>query len=344
MSDRSIVFNPFSFSGYSLSNRLVVSSLCRMRAVDGVATPMMATYYAQRASAGLLISEPTLVSPTTTEYSTCPGIYNYEQVKAWRNVTEAVHDRGGKMFLQLWHGEGISPRLLEQKYYQDLDSCYQSDVELIRVVQQMRKGAQNALAADFDGVEINAAFGYILDALIPLTHYQTPEAARNERDRRTELLTNLVDAIASVWDYERVGVRICPSNLFCGNSDPDPESSFYYLIDALNIYQLAYLHLVEPPKDKSFLAIPHEQVSDLFRPIYKGTLIIEGDDNIERAIATVADRQADLISVERLAIANPDLVLRLQKNAPLNRIDNSTIYGGDERGYLDYPFLNVEDK
>ena len=136
-----------------------------------------------------------------------------------------------------------------------------------------------------------------------------------------------------------MGVKICPSNLFCGNGDSDPESSFYYLIDSLNVFQIAYLHLCEPPKGKSFLTIPCEKLTDLFRPIYKGTLIIEGNDDLERAIAIVNNADADLISFGRTAIANPDLPSRLKRNAPLNKVDPQTIYGGDERGYTDYPCI-----
>ena len=334
-----MIFSPCSLSVYTLDNRIVVTSPCRMRSQLGVPTPMMTTYYAQRADAGLIVSEPTLVSPTTAEYDTCPSIYNYEQIEAWRNVTKAVHKKGGKIFLQLWHGEGIAPQILEQKHYDKIDSCYDDRVKLTKIIQQLRRGAQNALAADFDGVEINAAFGYILDTLMPLAHFKDAEVARNERERRIELLTDLVDAIASVWDYERVGVKICPSNLFCGSNDSDPESSFYYLIDALNVFQLAYLHLSEPPKGKSFLTIPCDKLTDLFRPIYKRTLIIEGDEDIEGAIATVNHRDADLISFGRTAIANPDLPSRLKQNAPLNQVDPQTIYGGDERGYTDYPCI-----
>jgi N-ethylmaleimide reductase len=311
-----------------------------MRAVNGVPTAMMETYYAQRASAGLIISEPTLVSPTTPEYSSCPGIYNYEQVVAWRKVTKAVRDRGGKIFLQLWYGEGISPSCLEKKYFDFVvDNDDKNRIDLLEVVRKLRRGAQNALAADFDGIEINAAFGYILDTLESLEHYKNPEFAKSERDHRTELLADVFDSVATVWDFERVGIRLCPSNLYSGNNDADPEPAFYYMIDSLNIYDFAYVHLLEPPKEKSFLTIGYKKVSDLFRPIYKGNLIVEGDENPEEAIYVLVNQNANLISFDRAFVANPDLPRRLQENAPLNPLDVGTIFGGDEKGYMDYPFL-----
>ena len=289
-----------------------------MRAVDGVPSPMMETYYAQRASAGLIISEPTLVSPSTPEYSNCPGIYNYEQIVAWRKVTKAVRDRGGKIFLQLWYREGISPLDLEQKYYSSTANTNSSPIDLLEVVNKMRQGAQNALAADFDGVEINTAFGCVLDSLKLLQTYQNPEAQKSERNRRVDLIAEIVDSVGSVWDYERVGIRMCPSNIFSGNSNPDPEPPFYYVIDSLNVYNLAYLHLLEPPKNKSFLTIRYDKVSDLFRPISKDKLIVEADDNPEIGIASIVNKKADLISFERAFLTNPELPKCLEKNAPLN--------------------------
>ncbi|MBV6628249.1 MAG: alkene reductase [Rivularia sp. (in: Bacteria)] len=338
MTNRNIVFNPISLRAYNFKNRVVMSSPSRMRAVDSVPSPMMQTYYAQRASAGLIISEPTLVSPSTSEYSTCPGIYNYEQVVAWRKVTKAVRDRGGKIFLQLWYREGISPLDLEQKYYTSVNTS-NKPIDLLEVVSKMRKGAQNALAADFDGVEINTAFGCVLDSLQPLQTYQNPEAQKSERNRRVELISDIVDSVGCVWDYERVGVRMCPSNIFSGNKNSDPEPPFYYVIDLLNVYNLAYVHLLEPPKNKCFLTIKYEKVSDLFRPIYKGKLIVEADEDPERGIATVVSKKADLISFGRTFVANPDLPKRLERKAPLNPLDIKKIYGGGEKGYVDYPFL-----
>lgn len=341
MTERNIVFSPVSLRAYDLKNRIVMSCPSRMRAINSVPSPMMETYYAQRASAGLIITEPTLVSPSTPEYSSCPGIFSYEQIVAWRKVTKAVRDRGGKIFLQLWYREGISPLDLEQKYYSSVaDIVPNNPVNLLEVVNEMRKGAQNALAADFDGVEINTAFGCILDSLKPLGHYENPEARKSERNRRVDLIAEIIDSVGSVWDYERVGIRMCPSNIFSGNKNPDPEPPFYYVFDSLNVYGLAYVHLLEPPKRECFLTIKYERVSDLFRPIYKGKLIVEADKNPEIGITTIVEKQADLISFGRLFVANPDLPKRLEKNAPLNLLDIKTIYGGGEKGYIDYPFLS----
>lgn len=340
MNRKSLVFSPVSLRAYTLSNRIVMSSPSRMRAVNGVPRSMMVTYYAQRASAGLIISEPTLVSPTTPEYSNCPGIYNYEQILAWRKVTKAVRDRGGKIFLQLWYGEGISPLYLEQKYYDfKVDSPGKSRSQLQEIVLQLRKGAQNALAAEFDGVEINGALGYILDRYLPLNPNLSFEENRADRERRTDIFTDIVDAVGSVWDCDRVGIRLYASNLYNGNSHPDPEPTFYYLIDALNFFNLAYVHLITPPRDKSFLVSDYDLITDIFRPIYRGTIIIEGEDNPKKAIHAIDKGDTNLISFSRSFIANPDLPQRLQENAPLNAIDSETIYGGDEKGYIDYPFL-----
>ena len=339
MTERNIVFSPITLRAYDLKNRIIMSSPSRMRAVDGIPSSIMETYYAQRASAGLIISEPTLVSPTTSEYRCCPGIYSYDQVLAWRKVTKAVRDRGGKIFLQLWYCEGISPLDLEQKYYDYTVNINSNPIDLLEVANKMRRGAQNALAADFDGVEINTAFGCVLDSLKPLGDYDNPEVQKSERNRRVDLIAEIVDSVASVWDYERVGIRMCPSNIFSGNKNSDPEPPFYYVIDCLNIYNLAYVYLLEPPKIKSFLTIEYEKVSDLFRPIYRGKLIVEADENPEKGIATIVNKKADLISFEKLFVANPDLPKRLEKKASLNLLDIKTIYGGGEKGYIDYPFL-----
>lgn len=339
MTERNIAFSPVSLRAYNFKNRIIMSSPSRMRAINGVPSSMMETYYAQRASAGLIISEPTLVSPSTSEYSSCPGIYSYEQVIAWRKVTKAVRDRGGKIFLQLWYREGISPLDLEQKYYTKINSVASKSIGLLEVAIEMRRGAQNALAADFDGVEINTAFGCVLDRLQSSKPHLSPEEEKNERSRRVDLIAEIVDSVGSVWDYERVGIRMCPSNIFSGNKNPDPEPPFYYVIDSLNLYNLAYVHLLEPPKNKSFLTIKYEQVSDLFRPIYKGKLMVEADENPEKGITNIVNKQADLISFATTFVANPDLPKRLEKNAPLNSLDIKTIYGGGEKGYTDYPFL-----
>ena len=346
MSDRTVLFSPISLKAYTFNNRIVMSSPSRMRAVNNVPQPIMETYYAQRASAGLIISEPTLVSPVNTaKHNSCPGIYSYEQVEAWRKITKAVRDRGGKIFLQLWYGEGISPQDLDCQSY----SCDREDPDsepnlaenggILEVISKLRQGAQNALAADFDGVEINAAFGYILDCFSPLVHYQTPEAARDDRDLRTNLLSDVIDSVASVWDFERVGVRICPGNIFSGDGESDPESGFYYIIDSLNYFKLAYVHLIEPSLNKSFLTIEYEHITEIFRPIYKDTLIIEGDRNPKQANIIVDRNNADLISFQNAFVANPDLPQRLKQNTPLNILDAEAIYGGAEQGYIDYPFL-----
>ena len=242
--------------------------------------------------------------------------------------------------MQLWHGAGISPKYLEQKYYDfEVESEPNNSHKLFDIIDQIRKGAQNALAADFDGVEINAAFGHIFDRYLPPRHNQYSLQAQEDRDRRMEMLLNLADIIGHVWDFERVGVRICPTNIYSGNHCFDPDLEFYSGVESLNSYPLAYVHVLEPPQGKSVLAVQHERLSKLIRPIYYGNLMIEGDNNPERAFSTIANNQADLVSFETATIANPDLPQRLQQNAPLNTLDRKTIHGSDKKGYIDYPFL-----
>jgi len=375
MSNEVNLLSPVKVGLYELRNRLVMAPLTRNRAEAGnVPGALNATYYAQRASAGLIITEASQVSPQGLGYPSTPGIYSQEQVEGWRLVTNAVHERGGRIFLQLWHvgrishpslqpdgalpvapsaiapsGEAstfegsqpfVTPRALETE-------------EMPGIVEQYRKGAENALAAGFDGVEIHSANGYLLDQFLQDGSNQRTDQYGGSIENRARLLVEVTEAVTSVWGAERVGVRLSPTGTFNSMYDSNPAALFSYVASALNRFGLAYLHLVEPRADADALKRWAKDIGNLddkevglaaryFRPIFTGTIISAGGYDREQGNAVLAAGDADLVAYGRLFIANPDLPERFALNAPLNTPDRSSFYGGDERGYTDYPSLELQ--
>nr|WP_290224746.1 alkene reductase [Trichocoleus desertorum] len=351
---------------YELPNRLVMAPLTRNRAGAGdVPGALNATYYAQRASAGLIVSEASQVSPQGLGYPSTPGIYSPEQVAGWRLITEAVHAKGGRIFLQLWHVGRISHPSLqpdgalpvapsaiapagEAATYEGMKPFVTPRAleshEIPGIVEQYRQGAQNALEAGFDGVEIHAANGYLIDQFLrDGTNHRTDEYG-GSIENRARFLLEVTEAVVSVWGGDRVGVRLAPSGSFNDMSDSDPVATFSYVAEALNRFNLAYLHIVEPRADDNFTAgTPASRLTTgYFRSIFKGTLIAAGGFDRESGNAVIANGEADLVAYGRLFIANPDLPERFAIDAPLNPADRSTFYGGDERGYIDYPALSLQ--
>ncbi len=366
MNSTTNLFSPVNLGTHTLQNRIVMAPMTRLRAVDSIPNSVMATYYAQRASAGLIITECTMVSPLSNGYINCPGIYSQEQVKGWKQVTEAVHAKGGKIFLQLWHsgrvahtsllngelpvapsaipGEGTlhtpigkvtleTPRPLEER-------------EIPEIIEQFRQGAENAMDAGFDGVELHGAFGYLIDQFLQDGSNQRTDEYGGPIENRARFVLEVMAAVTSVWGGDKVGIKLSPSNTFYGMKDSDPKALFSYVIEKLNSFNLAYIHLMEPNE----IDLANRQVLNpvlpIFRPIYQGTIITNGGYDRQKGNDIVCANDADLVSFGKLFISNPDLPQRFQLEADLNTPNPKTFYGrgnGDlEVGYTDYPFLELQ--
>jgi N-ethylmaleimide reductase len=353
------LFSPVELGSYSIHNRMVMAPMTRLRAIDSIPQSLMATYYAQRASAGLIITECTMVSPLSNGYMNCPGIYSPEQVDGWQQVTDAVHNASGKIFLQLWHCGRIShPSLLEGK--QPVAPSAIAPIgelhtpvgkvametpralekhEISEVIEQFHSSAKNAKAAGFDGVELHGAFGYLIDQFLQDGSNQRTDEYGGSVENRARFLLEVVEAVSSIWGADRVGVKLSPSNTFYGMVDSNPKATFDYVLEALNPMSLAYVHLMEPSeidlKNRDVL----NPVTPLFRPVYQGTLISNGNYTYETANTALDNGNADLISFGKLFLANPDLPKRFRLNASLNKPDPKTFYSSGEAGYTDYAFL-----
>ncbi len=368
------LFQPAKLGRYGLPHRIVMAPLTRSRARQpgNVPIPLNACYYAQRASAALTISEATQVSMQGQGYAWTPGIHSREQIEGWRLVTEAVHEAGGLIFMQLWHvgrishpslqpdcmlpvapsaikpagqafienenGEGemvpfVTPRALQIE-------------EMPYLVQQYVRAARNAMKAGFDGVEVHAANGYLLDQFIQSSTNHRTDAYGGPVENRTRLLLEVVDAVTEVWDAGQVGVRISSFDTQNDISDEDPEATFGYIAERLDERKLAYLHMINPAlKAMEQGAAPGERARrmvDLVREKYDGMLMFAGGFDQESAESWLQQGKADLIAFGRKFISNPDLPLRFREGAPLNADDRSTYYGGGAKGYTDYLSLAQE--
>ncbi len=355
------LFTPLAVGEIDLPNRIVMAPLTRNRAGEGnVPHELNAEYYEQRASAGLIISEATQVTPQGLGYPNTPGIHSPQQVAGWRLVTNAVHARGGRIFLQLWHvgrishpslqpnGElpvapsAIAPRGDALTY--DGPKPFVSPralglEEIPGIIEQYRIGAQNAKKAGFDGVEIHGANGYLLDQFLRDGSNQRDDQYGGSIENRSRLMLEVAEAVLEIWPAGRVGVRLSPSGTFNDMHDSNPVVTFEYLVDALNRYRLSYLHLIEvSAKDMCHggKAVP----TRLFRDIYQGCIMVNGDYDGDRGNVVISNGEADLVSYGKRFIANPDLPERLRLNAPLNEPDETTFYGGGTEGYVDYPTLD----
>jgi len=351
------LFSPTRLGAYELRNCMVMAPLTRNRAGAGnVPRELNALYYEQRASAGLIITEASQVSPQGVGYPGTPGIHSREQVEGWKLVTRAVHQRGGRIFLQLWHVGRIShPSLQPDGKLPVAPSAIRpagdaftaaglqpfvtpralETQEIPGIVEQYRHGAINALAAGFDGVEIHAANGYLIDQFLRDGTNSRTDRYGGSLENRTRFLLEITSAVVGVWGANRVGVRFSPVSPFNDMSDSDPQQTFGYAVESLNRFRLAYMHVVEtsttdrqPPFD--FLSL---------RKAFNGAYIANGGYTRERARAALAAGRADLVSFGTLFLANPDLPARFASGATLNTPDPSTFYGGDEKGYTDYPSL-----
>jgi N-ethylmaleimide reductase len=329
--------------------------MTRNRAGPGnVPTPLNATYYAQRASAGLSVTEATQVSPQGVGYPNTPGIHTDGQVGGWRRVTTAVHAHGGRIFLQLWHGGRISHPSFQPGGAQPVaPSAVQprgkvltprgprpfvmpralETEEIPGVVRQFADGARRARDAGFDDVELHAANGYLIDQFLRDGTNHRTDGYGGSVENRARFLLEVTEAVCQVWGADRVGVRLSPVHSFNDMVDSDPERTFVHATERLSEHGLAYLHVIEHLTPEA----PEPLVTPLLRARFRGPLIVNGGYTQALAEAAVARGAADMVSFAKLFLANPDLPERFAEDAPLNEPDPSTFYGGDERGYTDYP-------
>jgi len=354
------LFEPTHLGSLELANRIVMAPLTRSRAVKGeVPNPLAVDYYRQRASAGLIITEATQVSAQGQGYAYTPGIFTDDQVAAWKKVTDAVHAEGGRIVLQLWHvgrvghpdlqpdgGLPVAPsaiRLDGQAFTEEGFKPHPTPRalaldEIADVVEQFRYGALRAKEAGFDGVEVHGANGYLLDQFLRDGTNQRTDSYGGSVENRARLVFEVLDAVTGVWGADRVGIRLSPFGTFNGMSDSDPVALFGHVIERLNGYGLAYLHIVERFPGTEVSADEKEALDDLRRR-FSGAFIGNGGYDATLAQDAVESGHADAIAFGRPFIANPDLVARLKQGAPLNEPDQATFYGGDHRGYTDYPTL-----
>jgi N-ethylmaleimide reductase len=363
MTEHLQLLQPYQLGPYTLNNHIVMAPLTRNRAAAGnVPQAINVEYYKQRASAGLIISEATQISPQGQGYPLTPGIHSPEQVAGWEKITQAVHQEQGLIFLQLWHvgrvshpslqpngGLPVAPSAIApignaatfegEKPYVTPHALETS--EIAGIVEDYRLAAKNAALAGFDGVEIHSANGYLIDQFLHDGSNQRTDAYGGSIENRSRFLLEVVEAVVSVWGSDKVGIRLSPSGKFGTMSDSDPKALFTHVVQELNRFDLVYLHLVEPRiQGNQNVADPDLALSsEYFRSIYKGTIISAGGYTRETAEATLTAGHADLIAFGRDFIANPDLPKRFALNAPLNPYNRDTFYGGGEKGYTDYPYL-----
>ena len=361
------LLSPVRLGALALKNRVVMAPLTRCRADNPgfIPTPMMVEYYAQRASAGLIISEGTIVSPQGRGYPYTPGIWSDAQVTGWQAVTEAVHAAGGLIVCQLWHCGRLSlpdfhdgqppvaPSAVDPAWEMFSGEGPQRTVtphalsrdEIKAIVGDFRRAAQNAMAAGFDGIEIHSSNGYLFHQFFSAQSNLRDDEYGGSHENRARFFFEVLDAIGEVMSFDRVGFRLNPMlNRFHGfKVDHDTVPMWEYVVRRANDYGLAFLHLTEPlhPKQIADTAGVLSDVGAHFRPIATMPLITNGGLDQAKGEARLNAGLADAVAYGQAWIANPDLVERFARHAPLNKPDASTFYQGGAQGYLDYPTLNA---
>lgn len=356
----STLFQPYPLGPLTLANRIVMAPLTRNRAGAGLApSPLAATYYAQRASAGLIITEATQISAQAQGYQDTPGLYTQDQIDGWRKVTDAVHARGGRIFVQLWHVGRIShvdlqpgnaapvsasairaqTKTFVHNGFVDVSEPRALEIdELPAIVNDFRQAAANAIAAGFDGVEVHGANGYLLEQFIKDGANQRTDAYGGSIENRARLLLEVTAAVAAEIGADRTGVRlspVSPANAIATISDP--QRQYDYIVDQLSALRVVYLHVVEGATGGQRNVAPFDY--DGLRRRFTGTYLANNGYDLELANAHLAGGKADLFAFGRAFISNPDLVERLKTGAPLNALNPATLYGGGAEGYTDYPGL-----
>lgn len=362
--DTSVLFSPFQLNGLTLKNRIVMAPLTRSRAQHGTDAPhaLNAHYYAQRADAGLIISEATQISPTGKGYIWTPGMYSTAQIAGWKQVTTAVHAKGGKMFAQLWHvgrishpslqPNGVLPvapsAIIPEGLQTFLENGTFANIEVPRaltldeipgIIEDYRQAARNALDAGFDGVEIHAANGYLIQQFLSDSSNQRTDQYGGSINNRLRFALEVTQAITSEIGAHRTGIRLSPVSPSNKAMDSSPTDVYFPLVRELSRLKLVYIHVVEGETGGTrdvqgfdFQALRRE---------FNGAWMVNNGYTRDMAIKALLNGDADLIAFGKLYIANPDLVTRFKKNAALNQLEQTTLYGGAEKGYTDYPTLGA---
>ncbi|HHL2560102.1 TPA: alkene reductase [Yersinia enterocolitica] len=360
------LFSPLKVGALTLPNRVFMAPLTRLRSIEpgDIPTPLMAEYYRQRASAGLIITEATQISFQAKGYAGAPGLHTQEQLNAWKKITQAVHDEGGHIAVQLWHVGRISHHSLQPGQQAPVaPSAIAADTrttvrdetgawvrvpcstpraleteEIPGIINDFRQATANAREAGFDYIELHAAHGYLLHQFMSPASNQRTDQYGGSIENRTRLTLEVVDATAAEWGAERIGIRISPLGPFNGlDNGEDQEEAALYLIEELNKRHIAYLHISEP--DWAGGKPYSDAFRDAVRARFKGVIIGAGAYTAEKAENLIEKGFIDAVAFGRSYISNPDLVERLQQNAPLNEPDGETFYGGGAKGYTDYPTL-----
>lgn len=357
------IFYDFVLGPLTLPNRIVMAPLTRRRAENPALapTPMITEYYRQRASAGLIISEGSQISPRAYGYTHSPGCYTEAQLNGWKEVTKAVHQAGGRIFLQLWHVGPFSHRLLQPGGRLPLSASpvvpdglvltpqgrlpYERSREMTQgeireTIAEFGQAARLAQQAGFDGVEIHAAHAYLIDQfLMDGTNRRTDQYGGSIENRST-FLFEVVREVLKHLEPGRVGIRLSPKPFKEGMRDSDPENTYRYVVEKLNDFRLACLHISERLEQKERLADPGKSVVPFYRKIWKGTLISCGGHTVATAKRMLEKGEADLIAFGKPYISNPDLVERIRQNLPLAEANKETFYHGGAGGYTDYPIYS----
>jgi N-ethylmaleimide reductase len=353
------LFEPYQLGAVTLTNRAVMAPLTRNRAVAGfVPNPLAIEYYGQRASAGLLITEASQVSQQGQGYQDTPGIYSKEQIAGWRKVTDRVHERGGHIYIQLWHvgrishttlqvndGAPVAPSAVAAKSKTFVGGTF-ADVsepralelsEIPGIIDSFKRASANALEAGFDGVEIHGANGYLLDQFAKDGANKRTDAYGGSIENRARLMLEVSKAVAAEAGANRTGIRISPVTPANDISDSNPQPLFDHIVDQLNALKLVYIHVVEGATGGPRDIAPFDY--DSLRKRFNGAYIANNGYDFKLATEVLEKNKADLIAFGKLFISNPDLVERLKLGAPLNDFDKATFYGGNAKGYTDYPAL-----
>lgn len=356
------IFNEYDFEGILLKNRIVMAPMTRCRTTQpgDIPNSLMAEYYAQRSSAGLIITEATQISKQGQGYSYTPGIYTDEQIKGWKNITDTIHNKGEKIFLQIWH----VGRMSHPSFHEDKQTVAPSALspnstvwvadehkagemlpcpvpralsidEIKNIINDYAIAARNAKKAGFDGVEIHAGNGYLLDQFMRSSSNTRTDEYGGNIENRLRFILEVVSAVTKEIGINRTGIRLSPHNISRGMDCPEIIDATYLLAEKLNEMKLLYIHFAEADWDNA----PEVPLSfrKKIRNIFKGNIIVAGKYDKNRANEIIENNLADLVAFGRNFIANPDFVERLEKNIPLSPYKDDKLFGGDSEGYTDYP-------
>jgi N-ethylmaleimide reductase len=359
------LFTPMNPSGLVLPNRIFMSAMTRTRATpDNIPTPLMAEYYAQRASAGLIVTECTAVSEQGKGVINGPGLWREDQIAGWRGVTDAVHKAGGRIYCQLWHCGRVahpdmrggarpvapSPLPASGKFkFPDREADLPIPRELAAqeipgIIADFAFATRRAREAGFDGVELHAANGYLHDQFLQSVSNKRRDAWGGPIENRARLIVETIEAMAAAWSMERVGVRLGPSISLYGMGDSDPLDTFSYVVRELDQRHVGYLTMLEPNKQDLEKGVAIEHVAKTFRPMTSAPFIANTGFDKAKGMDLLESGDADAIAYGSLFIANPDLPTRFRTDAPLDKPDPSTFYGAGPKGYTDYPALTAKEK